>query len=102
MIPDFQKNESILSFEYKSKALLCIYSLGMLFLIRNFSLLLSSIHALQDTFFYAIYQNSKILSFFYPCEVETNNDSDAALIQDLYLEMIRYGIVQANISILIG
>ncbi len=81
---------SSFSFEYKSKALLCIYSLGMLVLIPHTQLFSTSFkhqrstrRSLHSSTLF-IKSNSHILSFSpSPCEAETNNDSDAALIQDL-------------------
>lgn len=81
---------SSFSFEYKSKALLCIYSLGMLVLIPHTQLFSTSFkhqrstrRSLHSSTLF-IKSNSHSLSFSpSPCEAETNNDSDAALIQDL-------------------
>ncbi|MFJ1521079.1 selenocysteine synthase [Acinetobacter sp. ABJ_C1_1] len=81
---------SSFSFEYKSKALLCIYSLGMLVLIPHTQLFSTSFkhqrstrRSLHSSTLF-IRNNSHTLSFSpSPCEAETNNDSDAALIQDL-------------------
>ncbi|MEO9280726.1 selenocysteine synthase [Acinetobacter sp. WA-87] len=81
---------SSFSFEYKSKALLCIYSLGMLVLIPHTQLFSTSFKHQRSTrrslhsSIVFIKSNSHSLSFSpSPCEAETNNDSDAALIQDL-------------------
>ena len=51
LIPDLQKNESILffSFEYRSTALLCIYSLGMLVLIPHIQLFPTSLKHSRST-----------------------------------------------------
>ncbi|MHC3044910.1 selenocysteine synthase [Acinetobacter nosocomialis] len=81
---------SSLSFEYKSKALLCIYSLGMLVLIPHTQLFSTPLKHQRSTrrslHPSSLFIKSKSHSLTFsnsPCEVENNNDSDAALIQDL-------------------
>ncbi|MDK4793861.1 MULTISPECIES: selenocysteine synthase [Acinetobacter] len=78
------------SFEYKSKALLCIYSLGMLVLIPHTQLFSNSFkhprstrRSLHSSTLFIKTPRFSAFSDHLPCEAETNNDSDAALIQDL-------------------
>ena len=101
---------SSLSFEYKSKALLCIYSLGMLVLIPHTQLFSTPLKHQRSTrrslHPSSLFIKSKSHSLTFsnsPCEVENNNDSDAALIQDLMavLEMIRCGTEQPSTNNLI-
>jgi len=81
---------SSFSFKYKSKALLCIYSLGMLVLIPHTQLFSNSFkhprstrRSLHSSTLFIKTPRFSAFSDHSPCEAETNNDSDAALIQDL-------------------
>lgn len=81
---------SSFSFEYKSTALLCIYSLGMLVLIPHTQLLPTSLKHQRSTR-RSPHSSTLLIKIKRPslpfsrlsCEVETNHDSDATLIQDL-------------------
>ncbi|MFX5627025.1 selenocysteine synthase [Acinetobacter baumannii] len=81
---------SSFSFEYRSTALLCIYSLGMLVLIPHIQLFPISLkHSLSTrrplySSVVTLKTKSQSVSFLRsPCEVETDHSSDTALIQDL-------------------
>ncbi|WP_336165800.1 selenocysteine synthase [Acinetobacter sp. 161(2023)] len=83
-------NQFSSSYEYKSTALLCIYSLGMLVLIPYTQLFSTYLKHQRSTrrspHSSTLFVKTKRVSLPFSrslCEVETNNDSDATLIQDL-------------------